>query len=166
MVRGTVNDSGVVHARLEITGAGAMQYTLRAAAAVRFDSATEAAVARSLATVIPFARSDSLVGFDGRDPSAAARISFVLDGGRLVTVSGPTAVLPVQGAGARAAQQLAELAAAGPRRQPIDVEKVNPPIAVEQEGARPGRRDRDRFQPGGRRPLGPAPAPRHAALRG
>lgn len=133
VVRGTVNDSGLVHARLEITGTGAMQYALRAATAVPFDSATEAAIARSLATVLPFARSDSLVGFDGRDLSAPARISFVLDGGRLVTVSGPTAVLPVQGVGARAVQQLAELAAAGPRRQPIDAAKVNPPVAVEQE---------------------------------
>jgi hypothetical protein len=133
VVSGTVNDSGFAHARLEITATGAMQYALRAAAAERQDSATWAATTRQLATVLPFARSDSVESFNGKDLTAPARISFVVDGGKLFTVSGTTAVLPVQGLGARAVHELAELSAAGPRQYPIDIAKVNPPISIESE---------------------------------
>jgi len=133
VVRGTVDDSGFVHARLEITGTGAMQYFLRAATAERMDSSQQAATTRQLATLLPFARSDSLETFNGKDLTAQPRISFVVDGGKLFTISGPTAVLAVQGMGPGATHQLAELSAAGTRRYPIDISKVNPPIALDEE---------------------------------
>jgi transglutaminase-like putative cysteine protease len=130
---GTVDTAGLLRAQVSLTASGAMQYGLREAYASRPDSATEAAMVRNLAVgLLPYAKSDSLQAFDGKDLRATPHISFATEGGKLVTVSGATAVLPVSGGGAAAANRLRDLEARGPRRYPIDLRKVNPPLTLEQ----------------------------------
>jgi transglutaminase-like putative cysteine protease len=133
VLRGTVNDSGYVHARLELTAGGSMETPFRAVTAERLDSTRQAEFTRRLGEMMPFAKSDSLQLFDGKDLGAEPRIAFVLDGGKLVTLSGPTAVMSMQGLGANARRTLEELASEGPRQYPIDIAKVAPPVTVDHE---------------------------------
>jgi hypothetical protein len=133
VMRGTVNDSGFVHARLELVASGSMEAPFRAATAERLDSTRRAEFTRRLGGVIPFAKSDSLQVFDGKDLGVEPRIAFVLDGGKLVTLSGPTAVMPVQGLGPNARRTLDELASEGPREYPIDIARVAPPVTLDHE---------------------------------
>jgi transglutaminase-like putative cysteine protease len=134
VVHGTVDDSGVMRAKLGFAATGTFAPPLRVATAAPRDSARWAATARQLGAAYPFAKSDSLDASDGRDLSMTPHVAFVVTGGRAFTVTGPIAVLPLQqSVGPAAVRTLDELRRAGPRQFPIDVAKVNPPNLVEQE---------------------------------
>ncbi len=134
VVRATVNDSGFAHARMALTAAGTVAPPLRLAAVASRDSTRWAATTRQLGLTLPFATSDSLDASDGKDLGTAPHLAFVVGGGRPFTVSGPTAVLPIQrSAAAGAVRLLEELRRAGPRQYPIDIAKVNPPLVAEEE---------------------------------
>jgi hypothetical protein len=133
-MRGEVSDSGRLHARLEVTATGAAQYGLRQQYATPKDSATRAAETRQLAMfALPDARTDSLEAFDGKDLLATPHVAFVLSGGRLATVSGRTAVLPVRSPGSVMAAVLHDLEGRGAMRYPIDIAKVNPALVTSSE---------------------------------
>jgi transglutaminase-like putative cysteine protease len=129
---GTVDTTGLLRAQVSLTAAGAMQYGLRQTYAVRPDSATQAAMVRNLAVgLLPYAKSDSLQAFDGKDLQATPHISFATEGGKLLTLSGATAVMPVNVGGIAAANRLRDLLERGPRHYPIDARRVNPPLTFE-----------------------------------
>jgi hypothetical protein len=122
---GTVDSTGLVDGVIAETGTGAQQYSLRSLFYNPLDSLQRVNVSNSLAgKLFEGSEGDSLVGFDGRDLEAAAKLRMHLKHGRAATVNGTTMILqmPFNSMGGLASAAR-ELESAEKRRFPIDPAK-------------------------------------------
>ncbi len=125
-VVGVLSSTGEFNGRYEESGSGAGQYTLRAAYENPFDTAQRSKIANAAAArIFEGAQGDSLDVFAGKDLQAPARVSLQLRGGHAASMAGNNAILtnPL-GSMAGFATTAQQLETAGPRRFPIDAEKV------------------------------------------
>jgi hypothetical protein len=124
-VVGTLAADGTFSGRYEELAAGARQYALRAAFANPLDSTQRVNVANAIARkMFEGADGDSLVGFAGKDLTAAPRVSLRITGGKAATSAGNSVVLtnPLGSMGGMATSAK-ELEALPPGRFPIDPAK-------------------------------------------
>lgn len=127
---GELTPDGDFNGRWTSTATGAQQYSLRSSmsASTKLDSTQRARATLAIANaIIPGATGDSLQLFDGRDLHATPRVSVLVRNGHAVTSAGSSRIftLPIR---TYAVPRLVQsLQARGPRRNPIDVEKVSGP---------------------------------------
>ncbi|HYF38421.1 MAG TPA: DUF3857 and transglutaminase domain-containing protein [Gemmatimonadales bacterium] len=131
---GTLSPDGYLTASYEEVGLGNRQYSLRALFQGPLDAGRRKDFARSVATSLyPGAEADSLQIFDGRDLTAAPRVSLKIVRGLAArpTANGRTFILALPLTSMRSmADAATALEAKGPRRFPIDAGKVVGPITT------------------------------------
>ncbi|HTS89803.1 MAG TPA: DUF3857 domain-containing protein [Gemmatimonadales bacterium] len=127
-ITGTLSADGLLTGVYQERAEGSRQYGLRKLFLSPIDSAQRAEFARSIATKIyPGAEADSLQIFDGRDLSADPHVSLRILHGQAARPAGAggTMILELPFGSMRSLGDAATaLAAKGPRRFPIDAEKV------------------------------------------
>jgi transglutaminase-like putative cysteine protease len=123
---GELSAEGIFRGTYEVIGRGAHQYDLRGVFANELNQEQRVSLTRSLASqVFNGATGDSLVTFDGTDLSAEARVSLRVSGGKAATLAGGALILTNPfGTMGSVLDDVTELEASGPRRFPIDAEKV------------------------------------------
>ena len=123
---GTLAADGTFDGKYIERGLGGRQYDLRNAFENPFDSTQRARAADGIArNIFDGADGDSLVGFAGKDLSAVPTMSVLIQHGKAASIAGNTAILnnPFSSmVGFDAAAK--ELEEAGPRRFPIDAQKI------------------------------------------
>lgn len=132
---GELSPEGLFTGWYETWASGIRQYGMRNALASPLDSTRRATFIRSLAAaLIPGAVGDSLVAFDGKDLRSEPRLAIRLRGGRMATRSGDTEILNLPLQSSEGLASVAdELEATGPRRFPIDAERIFGPSVNESE---------------------------------
>ena len=131
-ITGTLRPDGSFDGSYEETGSRATQYPLRQLFENRLDSTQRAGIANGVARrYFEGANGDSLASTEGKDLSVQPKATLLMRGGRGAVSSGGGLIftIPIGGMG-RFATAAAELDAAGPRRFPVDAEKVFGPTTA------------------------------------
>ncbi|HEU4629799.1 MAG TPA: DUF3857 domain-containing transglutaminase family protein [Gemmatimonadaceae bacterium] len=132
---GELDEDGLLAGVYEESAAGLLQYDLRNTFDTPLDSTQRANLTRAVAgNVYPGAQGDSLETFDGRDLTATPMVRLRFHGGRAATRSGGTVVLSLNlGNMEQMAAVADQVEAQGPRRFPIDAERVIGPYERDAE---------------------------------
>ena len=119
---GTLDTLGVFNGTYEESAEGSVQYAMRNGFYNPFDSTQKANVANSIARrLFEGADGDSLIGFDGKDLAAPARVRLLIKHGRAANAAGSTLILTMPlGSMAGLATAAKELESRETRRFPID----------------------------------------------
>jgi hypothetical protein len=119
-----LDTAGYVNATYEETASGSAQYGLRNLFRHPLDSAQRANLANAVAgRIFEGAEGDSLVGFDGQDLRAPARLRLRISHGRAAQRSGSTLILAMPMGSMSAMDAAAREIEREPRRFPIDPAK-------------------------------------------
>lgn len=131
-ITGTLRPDGTFDGVYEEASSRATQYALRQAFENRPDSAQRVGIANSVARrYFEGAEGDSLRFTDGKDLSVAPKATLLVRRGRATVISGASQIFTIPlGNMSGLATAAAELDAAGPRRFPVDAEKVFGPTAA------------------------------------
>jgi hypothetical protein len=132
---GTLSPEGIFDGRFEQSAAGIQQYSLRGAFSSPLDSSARERVERKVASgFFPGATGDSLVGFDGKDLQAPAKLSLLIHGGQATQQSGDLVFLTLPfGNMERLGSLVSELKSEGERVFPIDARAVIGPYTNVEE---------------------------------
>ncbi|HXY31096.1 MAG TPA: DUF3857 and transglutaminase domain-containing protein [Gemmatimonadaceae bacterium] len=124
---GTLAPTGMFAGRWTREASGAQQYALRGSMSrtTKPDSAERARTTLAIANAIfEGSTGDSLQLFDGRDLRAEPKISVVIRNGRASSNAGGTEILTLPIRNFAVPQVITSLEARGPRKYPIDLDKV------------------------------------------
>lgn len=132
---GELSPDGYVTAHYTERALGLLQYGLRNLFTTPLDSTKRARFTQAMAgSVFPGATGDSLQIFDGKDLSAEAKVSMVIEHGQAAKLAGSSAILTLPfGSAAKFQNRARDLASRGKRRFPIDVARVIGPVAAVSE---------------------------------
>lgn len=126
-IDGTLATDGMFHGRWTRTATGLQQYSLRSSMAqsTQMDSTARARATLAIANaIIQGSKGDSLTLFDGRDLRAKPTISVIVSEGQVVNDAGGTKILTLPIRDFAVPSVVASLTARGPRKNPIDIDKV------------------------------------------
>lgn len=126
-IDGTLAPDGTFHGKWTRTATGLLQYSLRnsMSQSTQMDSTARARATVAIANaIIQGSKGDSLTLFDGRDLHAKPTISVIVSDGKIVNDAGGTKILTLPISDFAVPNVVASLTSRGPRKNPIDIEKV------------------------------------------